>query len=155
MRLGFRAANARRRILHQSGVKVQWIGDDYMADEAQKQMIEAGLLPEVMPNNFTFRKVREILSQLENTDSGKVHEAINAAKGLKIRGPLASVIFIRHHLDGQHEVEVDRLEESEEGIRFAVLVYSEGEVPIQVEFLPEGISNGSQLRYDPSEERYC
>ena len=126
-----------------------------MTDEAQRQMVQAGLLPEVMPNNFTFRKVREILSQLENTDPVKLSKAINAAKGLKIRGPLASVIFIKHHLDGKHEVQVDRLEEGEEGIRFAVLVYSEGEVPIQVEFLPEGISNGSRLRYDPSEERYC
>ena len=125
-----------------------------MTDEAQKQMFEVGLLPEVMPNNFTFRKVREILSQLENIDADKLREAINAAKGLKIHGPLASVIFIKHHLDGAHEVEVDRLEESEEGMRFAVLVYSEGELPIQVEFLPEGINVGSRLRYDPSKESY-
>lgn len=125
-----------------------------MAQEAQKQLIEAGLLPEAMPDNFTFNKVREILSQLESIDTEKMREAIAAVKRLKIRGQLAAVIFIKHRLDGQHEVEVDRLEEGEEGSRFAVLVYPEGELPISVEHLPEGVNVGSRLRYDPVEERY-
>ena len=126
-----------------------------MLEEAQKQLTDAGLLPEVLPNNFTFNKVREILSRLEQSDVDKLSDAIGAAKGLKIRGPLASAIFIKHHLDGEHEVEVDRLEESEEGTRFAVLVYPEGEMPVQVEHLPEGIQGGNRVRYDPSKERYC
>lgn len=125
-----------------------------MADEAQKLLVEAGLLPEVMPNNFTFNKVREILSQLESTDTDRLSEAIRVAKGLKIHGPLAAVIFVKHHLHGAHEVEIDRVEESEESTRFAVLIYPEGELPIQVEYLPEGIQVGSRLHYDPSEERY-
>lgn len=125
-----------------------------MADEAQKQLIEAGLLPEVMPNNFTFNKVREILSHLADVEVDRLREAIEAAKQLKIRGPLASMIFIKHHLSGEHEVEIDRLEESEEGKRFAVLIYPEGELPIQDEFLPEEINSGSLLHYHPSEVRY-
>lgn len=125
-----------------------------MQDEAQKLLVEAGLLPEVMPNNFTFKKVREILSQLEQSDVDKLGEAIGTAKGLKIRGPLASVIFLKHHLDGEHEIEVDRVEEGEEGTRFAVLVYPEGELPILIQYLPEGVNEGSLLHYNPSEARY-
>jgi hypothetical protein len=123
--------------------------------EAQKLLTEAGLLPEVMPSNFTFNKVRGILSQLENADAARLREALTAAQGLKIVGPLASVIFIKHRLDGEHEVEVDRVDKSEEGTEFAVLVYPEGELPIRVEYLPEGINTGSRLRYDLSKERYC
>jgi hypothetical protein len=112
------------------------------------------LLPEVMPDNFTFNKVREILCKLVSAEQGKLLEAIEAAGRLKIRGPLAIVIFIKHHLEGSHEVEIDRLEESEEGTRFAVLVYPEGELPIQSECLPQNTDAGIRLSYDPAEGRY-
>lgn len=125
-----------------------------MDELTRRELVEAGLLPEAMPNNVTFNKVRAILSKLENTDPEKLRVAIGAATGLKIRGPLASMIFIKHCLSGAHAVEIDRIAESEEGKRFAVLVYPEGEVPIEVELLPEGVNDGRQLRYDPSEEIY-
>lgn len=125
-----------------------------MADNAKSLLVASGLLPEVMPENYTFNKVRGILKDLERSDLAELREAIRIAKELKIRGSLASVIFIKHHLAGAHEVEVDRVDESEEGVRFAILTYPEGELPVQVEYLPEGINAGSRLRYDPSEERY-
>ena len=55
---------------------------------------------------------------------------------------------------GVHEVEVDRIDESEEGTHFAVLVYPEGEVTIQTEYLPEGVNIGSRLHYDPANKSY-
>jgi hypothetical protein len=117
--------------------------------------VEAGLLPEAMPDNFTFNKVREILDQLDNIDQESLREAIQIAKGLKIRSPLSAMIFVKHHLEGVHEVEVDRIDESEEGTHFAVLVYPEGEVTIQTEYLLEGVNVGSRLHYDPSKKKYC
>lgn len=125
-----------------------------MSGNAHALFVEAGLLPEVMPDNFTFNKVREILDQLENSDRAGLLEAIQVVKDLKIRSPLSAMIFIKHHLEGAHEAEVDRIDESEEGTRFAVLVYPEGEVTILIEYLPEGINVGSRLHYDPSIKKY-
>lgn len=125
-----------------------------MADNARSLLVASGVLPEVMPDNYTFNKVREVLNKLNDSDSEELRKAIRIAKEQKIRGALAFVIFVKHHLEGAHEVEVDRVDESEEGVRFAVLVYPEGELPVQVEYLPEGINVGSRLRYDPSEEGY-
>lgn len=111
-------------------------------------------MPEALPESFTFRKVRELLVELENREQGRLDEAIKAIKGLKIHGPLAALIFIKHHLDGGHEVEIDRIEESEDGIQYAVLIYAEGEVPLRVEWLPKNVSEGVHVRYDPVEARY-
>jgi hypothetical protein len=125
-----------------------------VADNARTLLVAAGVVPEVMPENYTFNKVKEVLKKLEGSDSEELGQAIRIAKELKIRGPLATVIFVKHHLEGVHEVEVDRVDESEEGVRLAILVYPEGEVPVQVEHLPAGINAGSRLRYDPAEERF-
>jgi hypothetical protein len=51
---------------------------------------------------------------------------------LEVHGALTVAIFIKHHLGGAHEVEVDRVEASEEGEVFAVLVYPEGELPLKM-----------------------
>jgi hypothetical protein len=124
-------------------------------DDARRLLVEMKFLPEVMPNNFTFNKVREILQGLENLDHDKLREAIEVAGKLKIRGPLQAMIFIKHHLEGAHEVEVDRFAEGEEGRHFAVLVYPEGELTIQIEDLPAGVNVGSQLHYHPAKKKYC
>jgi hypothetical protein len=76
------------------------------------------------------------------------------AQRLEIRGPLAALIFIKHHLDGAHEVEVDRIAESAEGARYAVLIYTEGELPVPLECVPRNIEAGSRLRYDPNSALY-
>jgi hypothetical protein len=125
-----------------------------MDNHAQRLLVEAKILPEVMPGNFTFNKVREILQSLERASEESLREAIEAAEKLNIRGALAITIFIKHHLEGEHKVEVDRMEEGEEGARFAVLVYTEGEVPLPVESLPSHVDAGVRLRYAPSEWRY-
>ncbi|HEX8845700.1 MAG TPA: hypothetical protein VF791_13695 [Pyrinomonadaceae bacterium] len=125
-----------------------------MADQALRLLAEAGLLPRAMPNNFTFNKVKEILLELENAGQDKLREAIEAAKGLQIHGPLAAVIFIKHHLEGAHEVEVDRIVRGEDGADFTVLVYPEGEVPIRMEYLHGDVRAGRRAHYDPSERRY-
>jgi hypothetical protein len=119
--------------------------------KAQQLLAEAGVLPREMPHNFTYDKVREVLTQLEEAEPVQMRKAIASARTLEIVNPLAAVIFIKHHMAGAHEVEVDRLEENEEvGIRFAVLIYPEGEVPIKVEHLPKEVSVGSRLQYQPS-----
>lgn len=123
-------------------------------DEARRLLVEAGVLPETMRESVTFNKVREILRVLENSEQDRLREAIAVAKRLGIRGPLQSVIFIKHHLAGEHDVEVDRIDVSEDGARLAVLIYAEGEVPLPVESLPTQIDVGARLRYDPSEGRY-
>ena len=123
-------------------------------DRARRLLVEAGLLPETMRESVTFNKVREILRQLDNSDEDRLREAIAAAGRLGIRGPLQSAIFIKHHLAGAHEVEVDRIDESEEGKRLAVLIYPEGEVPLSTESLPSQIDVGTRFRYGPSEGRY-
>lgn len=46
------------------------------------------------------------------------------------------------------EITVDRIDETEDGARLAILIYPEGEVPVRVEYLPEGINAGSRLYYD-------
>ncbi|HKR01949.1 MAG TPA: hypothetical protein VJT09_14810 [Pyrinomonadaceae bacterium] len=125
-----------------------------MEERARALLVEAGILPQTMPVNFTFNKVEEILRRLENTDRDKLLEAVEAAGKLKIRGPLATVIFIKHHLEGEHEVEIDRVDEGEESARLAVLVYPEGEVPVPVESLPTHIAEGVRLRYAPPECSY-
>ena len=125
-----------------------------MTNNAKHLLTEASILPEEMPQNFTFKKVREILDGLEQFETDELRAAIAAAGRLKIRGPLATVIFIKQHLAGAHEVEIDRVDESEEGARLAVLVYEEGEVPIQVEQLPQNISAGGRLLYEPGEGQY-
>jgi hypothetical protein len=107
-----------------------------------------------MPDNFTFNKVREILDGLKDADADQLRGAIEAAGRLNIRGPLAATIFIKHHLAGAHEVEIDRVDESEEGAHYAVLIYPEGEVPVQVEQLPQNPSAGSRLHYDASAGQY-
>jgi hypothetical protein len=122
--------------------------------QAQRLLIEAKILPEALPQNYTFNKVREILRGLETADQGKLSEAVEAARSLKILGPLSTLIFIKHHLEGEHEAEVDRIDEGEEGARLAILVYPEGEVPIPAESLPAHIDVGVRLRYSPSERRY-
>lgn len=107
-----------------------------------------------MPENFTFNKVREILQELEACEAADLRGAIEAAQRLKIRGPLAVVIFIKHHLAGAHDVEVDRVEENEAGYDYAILIYPEGEVPLRVVNFSRNISPGSQLHYDPAKGQY-
>lgn len=122
--------------------------------DVERALVAAGLLPESMPSNYTSRKSREVLAALDGVDEGQLREAVAAVKLLELRGPLAVAVFIKHHLGGVHEVEIDRVEESEEGRGFAVLVYPEGEVPVRTEHMPEGVAGGSRLRYDPSKGRY-
>ncbi|MCA1593788.1 MAG: hypothetical protein LC754_14290 [Acidobacteria bacterium] len=128
--------------------------DAKSAGAAREILTGAGLLPREMPDNYTFNKVREILSTLESSGGEALRGAVTAASRLEVRGPLAATIFVKHHLAGAHEVEVDRLSESEEGVRYAVLVYTEGELPIKTNFLPEDVREGSRLSYDPSTGRY-
>lgn len=115
---------------------------------------EAGMLPRQMPENYTYKKVKEILTHLEGKDEDEIRKAITLAVKQEISGPLATMIFIKHHLVGEHEVEIDRLEESKEGVKYAVLVYPEGEVPIKLKHLPQGIQSGSQLQYSQTEGQY-
>jgi hypothetical protein len=117
-------------------------------------LVEAGLLPRELPNNYTFRKVREILTVLEEAGPERLGEAIAAARQIEVRGALAAVIFVKHHLGGAHEVEVDRVEAGEEGEGLAVLVYEEGELPLKLAHLPQGVEGGSRLRYDPMAGTY-
>jgi hypothetical protein len=119
-------------------------------NRAQELLVEAGLLPLQMPDNYTFRKVRELLAALEGKDEDEIRKAITLVAKQEIGGPLATVIFIKHHLGGAHEVEIDRLEESEAGVKYAVLVYPEGELPIKLTHLPPGVDAGSRLRYVPT-----
>lgn len=123
--------------------------------ETQRLLAEAGVLPREMPHNFTYDKVREVLTKMGEAEPIRLREAIARARALEIMNPLAAVIFIRHHTEGAHEVEVDRLEEDEAGGgRYAVLVYPEGEVPIKVEHLPRVAGGGSRLQYQPPEGRF-
>lgn len=122
--------------------------------DAGRMLAEAGLLPREMPDNYTFRKVREILDVLEDAEPGRIGEAIAAARRMEVRGALAAVIFTRHHLGGAHEVEVDRVEADEGGEALAVLVYEEGELPLKAAHLPQEVQGGSRLRYDPVEGSY-
>jgi hypothetical protein len=108
-----------------------------------------------MPENFTFNQVREILDQLKDAKAADLRAAIDAAKRLRIRGPLAATVFVKHHLSGAHEVEVDRIDEGEDGTRYAVLVYPEGAVPLQVEQLSRTPATGERLHYDPSSAQYA
>jgi hypothetical protein len=125
-----------------------------MTNNAKRLLTEACLLPEEMPDNFTFNKAREILGGLKTSETDELREAIAVAVRHKITGPLAVVIFVKHHLEGSHEVEIDRTEEGEEGSLFAVLVYPEGGLPIRVEHLPQNISPGTLLHYDSSQGQY-
>jgi hypothetical protein len=111
-------------------------------------------LPAELPDNFTFNKVREILEGLETVEEDRLSEALAAALRLRIKGPLAILIFLKHHLAGAHEVEIDRLEEGESGAQYGVLIYPEGELPISVEFLPTHADAGAAVHYDPSQEQY-
>lgn len=122
--------------------------------DAGRMLAEAGLLPREMPDNYTFRKVREILAVLGEAKPERLREAIAAVRQMEVRGSLAAVIFIRHHLGGAHEVEVDRVEAGEEGEGFAVLVYEEGELPVKLGRLPPEVKVGVRLRYDPVKCRY-
>lgn len=118
-------------------------------------LTEAGLLPAELPDNYTFRKVREVLSELEKPDASEFERAIEAARRLEVRGPLAAVIFIKHHLAGEHEVEVDRLVEDEgQGAGYAVLVYPEGEVPVRLGYLKGEARTGSRVHYDAASAEY-
>ena len=123
-------------------------------DQARRILVEAGFLPETMRESVTFNKVRVILRDLDNSDEDRLREAIAVAAKLGIRGPLQSVIFIKHHLAGEFDVEVDRIDESEEGKRLAVLIYPEGEVALPAESLPTEIDVGTRLHYNPSEGQF-
>lgn len=123
-------------------------------NRAQELLIEAGLLPRQMPDNYTFRKVRQLLAGLEGKAEDEIRKAITLAVRQEISGPLATVIFIKHYLGGTHEVEIDRLEENEEGVKYAVLVYPEGELPIKLTHLPQGIEGGRRLQYSATDSRY-
>jgi hypothetical protein len=125
-----------------------------LTNNAKRLLTEASILPPELPENFTFRKVREILDSLKDAGEDKLREAVEALQRLQIRGPLAATIFIKHHLAGAHEAEIDRVDESEDGAQLAVLVYPEGEVPVQTEHLPPDISAGRRVRYDPSAGQY-
>ena len=123
--------------------------------EIERALVKAGLLPEEMPQSFTFRKVREVISEINVAETAKLSEAIAAATRLELRSPLAAVIFIKHHLSGTHEVEVDRVSENEaETERYAVLVYPEGEVPIRTGLLLGKVQEGTRLNYDPGKAEY-
>lgn len=122
--------------------------------DAGRMLAEAGLLPREMPDNYTFRKVREILAVLDKAEPERLREVIAAAVEMGVQGALAAVIFIRHHLGGAHEVEVDRVEAGEEGEGLAVLVYEEGELPLKLGRLPSEVKVGMRLRYDPVKCRY-
>jgi hypothetical protein len=123
-------------------------------NRAQELLVEAGLLPGQMPDNYTFRKVKELLAGLAGKDDEEIRQAITIAVGQEISGPLATMIFIKHHLGGVHEVEIDRLEESEEGVKYAVLVYPEGELPLKLTHLPQGVHSGSRLQYSETDSQY-
>ena len=123
--------------------------------KAHEVLAGAGLLPREMPGSFTSERVREVLASLEGYAEEEILAAAEAAKGLGVRGPLAAAVFVRHHLRGGHEVEVDRLAQNEEsGEHFAVLVYPEGEVPVRLDALSGGVGAGSRLRYDPGARQY-
>lgn len=123
--------------------------------EAQRILVEAGLLPKEMPNSVTFNKVRQILSEIEGGAPSEIKEAARLASNLQIRGPLAVVIFIKHHLQGEHGVEIDRITKAEEGEpRYGVLIYPEGELPVNIKHLPSGITEGSRIRYEASKGEY-
>ena len=124
------------------------------ATRAQDVLTGAGLLPREMPKNYTFDKVREILDSLAGAGAEDLRAAAAAARALALRGPLGAAIFVKHHLSGAHEAEVDRVDEGEEGARFGVLVYPEGEVVVASEHLPAGTDTGTRLRYDPAAGRY-
>ncbi len=114
-------------------------------------LAEAGLLPREMPSNYTYDKVREVLESLESQEIEEMRGAVERAARLDVRGPLAAAIFCKHHFDGAHEVEVDRVDENEEtGTRYAVLIYPEGELPIKLEHLPQGTEAGNRIRYEPA-----
>jgi len=127
-----------------------------MSDERSAHDILAaeGLLPREMPNNYTFNKAREILAELEGAGAEELRGAAAAARALNLRGPLGAAIFVKHALAGAHAAEVDRVDEGEEGARFGVLVYPEGEVVVEAGRLPEGVDTGSRVRYDPATGRY-
>ena len=123
--------------------------------DAHAKLVEAGLLPAEMPKNFTYNKVRTILAELEKADPSSFDEAVKAAKAMSLSGPQALAIFIKHHLAGAHTVEVDRVASNEEqGTSYAVLIYPEGEVPVRVDCLPDGVEEGKSLRYNPAEGKY-
>lgn len=125
------------------------------AGGAHAVLAEAGLLPRELPKNFTFDKVREILSALDGRSAEELRAGVEAASRLGVRGPLASALFVKHHAGGRHEVEVDRVEASEEGGgAYAVLVYAEGELPLSVGQLPAGVGAGMRLTYEPEAGRY-
>ena len=123
-------------------------------NRAQELLVEAGLLPRQMPENYTFRKVRELLAGLEGKNEDEIRKAIKLVARQEISGPLATMIFIKHHLGGAHEVEIDRLEESEEGVKYGVLVYPEGELPIKLKYLPQDVQVSSRLQYSSSSSQY-
>lgn len=125
-----------------------------MANNATRLLTEASLLPAEMPENYISDKMRGILKELEACEAADLRGAIEAAQRLKIRGPLAVVIFIKHHLAGAHEVEVDRVEEHDAGYDYAALIYPEGEISIRVVNFSRNISSGSRLHYDPAQGQY-
>jgi len=126
-----------------------------MMSKAHEVFVAAGLLPQEMPVNYTFDRVREVLAGLGARGEDELRAAAESATRLGVRGPLAAAVFVLHHLSGGHEVEVDRLAVNEgTGERFGVLVYPEGEVTVGAANLPEGTGAGARLRYDPAAGSY-
>lgn len=123
--------------------------------DAHRSLVKAGLLPEEMPDNYTFNKVRRILSEIAEADPSELNRAIARALEFEISGPLAALIFIKHHLLGPHEVEVDRLiNHEEQNVTYGVLIYPEGELSVNTKYLPDDAQEGSRLQYDPTYGAY-
>lgn len=123
--------------------------------DAHRMLVEAGLLPEDMPNNYTFNKVRKILPELNEAAPQEFNEAIAKALKLEVLSPLVALIFIKHHLLGEHGAEIDRVEKNEEtGTSYAILIYPEGELPLNLKYLRGDIREGVRVSYDPVKGEY-
>jgi hypothetical protein len=120
-----------------------------------KMLVDAGVLPPEMPQNYTYGKVREVLGDIGDREEVRAREALSALSRLEIAGPLQSALFIKHHLAGEHETSVDRvIDDVETGEKYAVLTYPEGELPVKLKNLPRGTRGGRRLRYDPAACRF-
>lgn len=108
-----------------------------------------------MPKNYTFDKVREMLTGIKVADPQTLKESIEAAQWHEIKGALTAAIFVSHHLAGDHDVSVDRLITDEEtGERYAVISHAEGELPIKMAKNARGVRAGSTLRYEAADGGY-
>jgi hypothetical protein len=123
-------------------------------ERLEKLLIEARVLRASMPNNYTYNKVREILTDLEKAEEGALKEALTPLAAYGIKSPLGAVTFLKRDLGGRHKVGVDRVTMTEQGEELAVSDYPEGGLPIPVKNLPRGLGEGVRLRYDPASGRY-